>query len=443
MMVISSPAYWRSKWTGAELSYFTKVNDPARIFLVEAAPVDLSEYPIWMRGVHAYRPWSAPEAARIEQGSEVYWQVLADVTSEILAHLKHLGIAEAAPPPKENDDGGDPPGTGGGGGREELEAATDRYRTQTDDPARIDALDREPFAAVLAARILEARTAHEREKDSDQSFLVHVHGPWGTGKSSMLHLLEAKVQEGMAADKAPLVVWFNAWKHQRLRSPWWALLTAFYAAASARQLRIRGRDCPNPARHGVRLRWWKWRMQADLLGPLLVALLIGAGAYALLAGSTQIGTLLKIVLPLIAAAGGVAAYARLMAFGSDKAARTYAELSVDAFGPVVRLFCDLVRLCGRPVIIFIDDLDRCDSEFVVELLEGIQTLFREAPVTYVVAADGNGSAPASIENMPISPTRSGRGAGLSAISSSTRYSRFPPACRGSPKRFRSDISTHC
>jgi hypothetical protein len=37
--------------------------------------------------------------------------------------------------------------------------------------------------------------------------------------------------------------------------------------------------------------------------------------------------------------------------------------------------------------IFIDDLDRCRPEYVVELLEGIQTLFMDEAVTYVVAAD--------------------------------------------------------
>jgi len=39
------------------------------------------------------------------------------------------------------------------------------------------------------------------------------------------------------------------------------------------------------------------------------------------------------------------------------------------------------------VAIFIDDLDRCESQYVVGLLEGIQTLFREAPVVFVVAGD--------------------------------------------------------
>jgi hypothetical protein len=39
------------------------------------------------------------------------------------------------------------------------------------------------------------------------------------------------------------------------------------------------------------------------------------------------------------------------------------------------------------VAVFIEDLDRCESAYVVELLEGIQTLFRNAPVCYIVAAD--------------------------------------------------------
>jgi len=42
-----------------------------------------------------------------------------------------------------------------------------------------------------------------------------------------------------------------------------------------------------------------------------------------------------------------------------------------------------------PVCVFIDDLDRCGADYVVNLLEGIQTLFRHKKVAYVVAADRN------------------------------------------------------
>jgi hypothetical protein len=56
-------------------------------------------------------------------------------------------------------------------------------------------------------------------------------------------------------------------------------------------------------------------------------------------------------------------------------------------GIVKRRFDFLIRRIDAPVAIFIDDLDRCRSDYVVELLEGIQTLFVTSQVTYVVAAD--------------------------------------------------------
>jgi KAP family P-loop domain len=54
---------------------------------------------------------------------------------------------------------------------------------------------------------------------------------------------------------------------------------------------------------------------------------------------------------------------------------------------IKRRFNRLIRAIGRPVAIVIDDLDRCRADYVVQLLEGIQTLLRDAPVRYVVAAD--------------------------------------------------------
>ena len=80
-------------------------------------------------------------------------------------------------------------------------------------------------------------------------------------------------------------------------------------------------------------------------------------------------------------------YARLMIFGSQKAVQAYADLTTDPYRRIVDLFNRLVDEITPPLVVFIDDLDRCNGDYVVELLEGIQTLFRRAPVTYVVAAD--------------------------------------------------------
>src|SRR5262249_58886616 len=72
---------------------------------------------------------------------------------------------------------------------------------------------------------------------------------------------------------------------------------------------------------------------------------------------------------------------------SARGARFYLEHARDPMETAKRHFAQLVGWLGYPLAIVIDDLDRCKPPFVVELLEGIQTLFRDVPVAYVVAAD--------------------------------------------------------
>jgi hypothetical protein len=61
-------------------------------------------------------------------------------------------------------------------------------------------------------------------------------------------------------------------------------------------------------------------------------------------------------------------------------------------------FAWLLRRSEKPAVFFIDDLDRCDREYVVDLLDAVQTLLRDAPARHgghrgfvchvVIAADG-------------------------------------------------------
>ena len=50
-------------------------------------------------------------------------------------------------------------------------------------------------------------------------------------------------------------------------------------------------------------------------------------------------------------------------------------------------FSEVLDKVNAPVMIFIDDLDRCQPEYVVRLLESLQTLFNDPRVFYVIAAD--------------------------------------------------------
>jgi hypothetical protein len=68
-------------------------------------------------------------------------------------------------------------------------------------------------------------------------------------------------------------------------------------------------------------------------------------------------------------------------FAWDSASGTLELLAheSDPMGIVARHFRWLLDTAARPVLFLIDDLDRCQHDFVVELLDTIQTLMRDAP----------------------------------------------------------------
>ena len=379
MLVLGSPGWIQSRWSGPEVEAFLGSHAASSLFLAEMLPLAKGEdYPFGLPDRNRFVFWRERGADAIRSldpaDDEFLPQItrLADAIAQVLIDADEQAMASEAPPPSEPS----PP--------------TDRYRIQTDDPARIDALERAPFAAVLAARIVEVRKGYATlSAEQQRAFMVHLHGPWGSGKSSMLALIQAELEKRERDGEPSLVVWFNAWKHQRLRPPWWALLNTIYEAAVRKCYVIGDKTELNAERRKLQLLWWRWRLRTDWVPILLIAALVGAITYALLHGMA-LGGLdepLKIVGALLTAGAGIYTYARLMVFGSGKAAQTYADLTIDRYGPVVRLFNRLVTRIRPPLVVFVDDLDRCDSDYVVELLERIQTLFRDAPVTYVIAAD--------------------------------------------------------
>ncbi|MEN3333945.1 MAG: hypothetical protein V7641_3310 [Blastocatellia bacterium] len=306
----------------------------------------------------------------------------------------------------------------------------ERVATQADDPAHFDELYRRPFAEVIGmrmgevwkaqsekqnggkrlraiTRLFKRRDNNEQKNGGDHTpvgaFMIHIHGPWGAGKTSVLNFLRQHLKDERRPSASQwVVVDFNAWRNQRIRPPWWTLIKEVYTQ-TARQLGL----IPSL---WLRLQWLFWRARADWIPVLLTVLLIlgvvlvatgviNLGPHSLpindsapaKSASDEMGKAVELGLKILGAVGVAAAtvfaFSRSLVFGSARAAQTYTELRSDPLGPIVRLFNKLVNATGRPVAVFIDDLDRCESKYVIELLEGIQTLFRTAPVTYVVAAD--------------------------------------------------------
>ncbi len=69
---------------------------------------------------------------------------------------------------------------------------------------------------------------------ADTPLTIGVFGPWGSGKTSLLRLIEEQLK---TAQPAPLTVWFNAWKYDQEEALWRALviqvLNAFRPVATA------------------------------------------------------------------------------------------------------------------------------------------------------------------------------------------------------------------
>jgi hypothetical protein len=97
---------------------------------------------------------------------------------------------------------------------------------------------------------------------------------------------------------------------------------------------------------------------------------------------SSFGDVLKLILTLVSMMGALFAFAKFITvpffINSAKEAKSFVLRASDPMNKIKKHFNNLV-----------DDIDRCDKEFRVQLLEGIQTLFKDKRVLYIVAGDKN------------------------------------------------------
>lgn len=276
-------------------------------------------------------------------------------------------------------------------------APSDPTPLHIDNPASADHLGRKAFARALALR-LERIWDENHAANDDSSFVLHLHGPWGSGKSSLLNLLRQYLQPE-AGNKLSrwIVVEFNAWQNQRINPPWWPLLDRIYRQA-LQQIRCRYKERKRWLSLRLRELWWRFitaNREHVLLGIsilLLTTLLaIVAWHYAPKLSIPAVDVSGKAISAIVALVGLITALSsfatRALLSGSASAAQKFVRSAVDPMARIAAHFQDLITWIDHPIIIFIDDLDRCRSEYVVSLLEGIQTLFKDRRVIYVISAD--------------------------------------------------------
>ncbi|WP_084580183.1 P-loop NTPase fold protein [Kutzneria sp. 744] len=258
-----------------------------------------------------------------------------------------------------------------------------------DAPACKDRLDRDLLAEDLAKRLRQAQ-----DRRPEVSFLLHLDGPWGAGKTSLLNLIEHE----LAA--SALVVTFNAWRYARVEPPWWALITCL------RDQLIRAQPRRNRLWWHVKETWARVRRSGAsyLLAMLVLAVLVAAVLMIfqpIPLAPKDFGDFAKAItggLGVLAAFWSVGKIAaRLLLWNSASGARLLEQSHTNPMREVTEHFAWLVDHASKPVVLFIDDLDRCDEKYVVAILEAVQNLVRDAPggtkqipraASFVVAADG-------------------------------------------------------
>lgn len=296
------------------------------------------------------------------------------------------------------------------------EVPNDQPQLLLDSPATDDVLGRKYFAETLACRI-DRTWKTFRKSGGKGSFMLHLHGSWGSGKSSLLNLIRAELQPASEkklkqpvqassqttheGDQPWIVIDFNAWQHQRIDPPWWPLIDSVYRQARDQLKTIHGEHLRSLGLV-VRERWWRLSTgrKDHLLALAISFVLVGGMVYWIIhsgnmtAGShlgTNLLSFAKSAGALLGIVGGIWSTilltTRSLVSGSARSAQAFMQNSGDPMERVSEHFRDMLRWIDKPVAIFVDDLDRCQQNYVVTLLEGIQTLFNDPRVVYLISAD--------------------------------------------------------
>ncbi|WP_445150481.1 KAP family P-loop NTPase fold protein [Baekduia sp. Peel2402] len=273
-----------------------------------------------------------------------------------------------------------------------------------------DVLGYRPYAEALAAFICDPRTT--------TPLTVGIKAPWGAGKTSLMRMVAQELARGApappaaaAADrlttgdvialagKPPEVaardvggraprqgraVWFNAWKYQSGEQLWAGLAHAIVEQVTRDMSAIERerfwatinfrRVDPGQVRRRIHEAFLQRLARWAVIAP---AALVAAGATALL--DTRVGGGLG-----IAAALGVAAGIgrQWQGFVKEEAVTTVPGLVRDpgydgrlGFLHLVhedlKRILDLVATPERPLVVFVDDLDRCSYSTVAQVIEAL------------------------------------------------------------------------
>jgi hypothetical protein len=266
-----------------------------------------------------------------------------------------------------------------------TQQATERIVASTDQVGGVDRLGFESYVKAFVRLI----------QDTQPPLTIGMYGAWGTGKSFLMDQIARKLKpEGdvkeveklslrqkifrLSRTKTP-IVWFDAWDYNASEKLWAGLVERIFLSIENSGLGWYGQLRINLKRNLER----QWRvLRSRLLPYTLIAIVVAAltAGFVLTnqeAWATAVGgsTALVLVISLVRQLAGV--------FGTSASQRIVDLFATPDYtadiGFMGRIRQDLEDFAdslpeGMKVVVFIDDLDRCDPKKSVEVLEAIKLL---------------------------------------------------------------------
>lgn len=249
---------------------------------------------------------------------------------------------------------------------------------QVDSTRVRDRLGRRILAAHLGALLSELAA------DSDStSAVVHVDGPWGAGKSTLVRLLLDDEQAHGPDWTPPLVVEYEAWRECAIAPEWWSL-----AASIEREVRRSRSWATRAFMHVWSVGARTTRSPATLTA---LALAVGGGVVSTFLSPSWIQTVVATVAGIGGLVGIGQTLGRTLFWHSAPFGRLHLHTEDNPLGQVADMISWLRGWAPReppgragqdrrrPILLVIDDLDRCPAERVVKILETVHTILRQPP----------------------------------------------------------------
>lgn len=223
----------------------------------------------------------------------------------------------------------------------------------------------------------------------DGATVIGLHGPWGSGKTTLMFAIGEALQR-RADGLEPVIVDFNAWKYQERDALWRALILRLVGELRARSASQDKLDDLEASLYRA--------FESQESGPWSINWRTAATEVATVAlEALQLGVAGRILQRVF---GRRARKDGEPILGEDDVERIGGVLerktvsrhveriqSIEQFLGTFKQLVDELRESGRQVVVLVDDLDRCLPDSALEIFEAIK-LFLDAPgCGFVVAVD--------------------------------------------------------